>query len=100
MNGELSTVPVPLAAGKKATLYVGGEGVDLIPGSGLVISSPFLSVDPASLILQQFHSATPVISFEVTVAANTPPGEYSIRLQSNSGEIAYLVGAITINPAN
>lgn len=100
MNGELSTVPVPLAAGKKATLYVGGEGVDQIPGSGLVISSPFLSVDPASLILQQFHSATPVISFEVTVAANTPPGEYSIRLQSNSGEIAYLVGAITINPAN
>jgi hypothetical protein len=40
-----------------------------------------------------------VISFEVSVAANAPPGDYSIRLQANSGEIAYLVGGITINPA-
>ena len=100
INGELSTVPVPVAAGKKLTLYIGGEGVDLIPGSGLVLSSPFITVDPASLTLQEFHNATPVISFEVSVAANAPPGDYSIRLQSNSGEIAYLVGGITINPAN
>jgi len=98
INGELSTVPVPVTAGKKLTLYIGGEGVDLIPGSGLVLSSPFLTVDPASLTLQQFQSATPVISFEVSVAANAPPGDYSVRLQSNSGEIAYVVGCLTINP--
>jgi predicted Zn-dependent protease len=100
INGELSTVPVPVVAGKKITLYIGGEGVDLIPGSGLVLSSPFLTIDPASLTLQQFHNATPVISFEVSVAANAPPGDYSIRLQANSGETAYLVGGITIGPAN
>ena len=99
INGELSTVPVPAEAGKKFTLYVGGEGVDQIPGSGLVFSSPFLTVDPASLTLQQFHNSTPVISFEVSVAANAPPGDYSIRLQSNSGELAYLVGGVTIDPA-
>lgn len=99
INGELSTVPVPAVAGKKLTLYVGGEGIDQIPGSGLVLSSPFLSVDPASLTLQEFHSGTPVISFDVSVAANAPPGDYTIRLQSNSGEIAYLVGGITIEPA-
>ena len=100
INGDLSTVPVPLEPGKKLTLYVGGEGVDQIPGSGLVLSSPFITVDPASLTLQQFRSATPVISFEISVAANIPPGDYSIRLQSNSGELAYLVGGVTINPAN
>ena len=100
INGDLSTVPVPVAAGKKITLYVGGEGVDQIPGSGLVLSSPFITVDPASLTLQQFHNSTPVISFDVSVAANAPPGDYTIRLQSNSGEIAYLVGGIKINPAN
>jgi hypothetical protein len=99
INGELSTVPVPAAAGKKMTIYVGGEGVDQIPGSGLVVSSPFVTVDPASLTLEQFHQATPVISFEVTVAANAPPGDYTIRLQSNSGEIAYLVGGLKIDPA-
>lgn len=97
INEELSTVPVPVEAGTKFTLYVSGEGVNQIPGSGLVISSPFITVDPASLTLQQFHSSTPVISFELTVAANAPPGDYSLRLQSNSGELAYLVGGITIS---
>ena len=98
VNGELSTVPVPAEAGRKLTLYIGGEGVDQIPGNGLLLSSPFISVDAASLSLQQFHNSTPVISFQVSVAANAPPGDYSIRLQSNSGEVAYLVGGITINP--
>jgi hypothetical protein len=64
----------------------------------LVISSPFLTVDPASLTLQQFPNAAVVISFEVSVAANAPPGDYTIRLQSNSGETAYLVGGLTIDP--
>jgi len=100
INGELSSVPVPAETGKKFTLYIGGQGVDQIPGSGLVLSSPFITVDPASLTLQQFHNSTPVISFEVSVAANAPPGDYSIRLQSNSGELAYLVGGITISPPN
>jgi len=97
-NAELSTSPLPAEAGTKLTLYVGGDGVDQVPGSGLSVSSPFITVDPASLTLQQFHDSTPVISFEVTLAANAPPGDYSIRLQSNSGEIAYLPGGITINP--
>jgi hypothetical protein len=98
INGELSTVPVPIAAGKKIKLYVGGEGVDQIPGNGLVLSSPLMTIDPASLTLEQFYNSTPVISFEVTVAANAPAGDYTLRLQSNSGELAFLVGGLTISP--
>ena len=98
LNSELSTSPLPAKAGTKLTLYVGGDGVDQVPGSGLSVNSPFITVDPASLTLQQFHDSTPVISFEVTLAVNAPPGDYSLRLQSNSGEIAYLAGGITINP--
>ena len=98
LSGELSSVPVPVAGGEKITVYVSGEGVDQIPGNGLVLSSPFMSIDPASLTLEQFHKSTPVISFVVTVAANTPPGDYTLRLQSNSGEVAYLVGALTASP--
>jgi hypothetical protein len=100
INGNLSTVPVPVAAGKKITIYVGGEGVDQIPGGGLVLGSPFISVDAASLTSQQIYNSTPVISFDVSIAPNAPPGDYSIRLQSNSGETAYLVGGIKVNPAN
>ena len=98
LNAELSTSPLPAEAGRKLTVYVGGDGVDQVPGSGLSISSPFITVDPASLTLQEFHNSTPVISFEVTLDANAPPGDYSIGLQSNSGEVAYLAGGITIGP--
>lgn len=97
-NSELSTSPLPAEAGTKLTLYVGGDGVDQVPGTGLSFNSPFITIDPASLTLQQFHDSTPVISFEITLAANAPPGDYSIRLQSNSGEFAYVPGGITINP--
>jgi hypothetical protein len=98
MNGELSTAALPLEAGKTFTIYVGGEGVDQILANGLSISSPFISVNPASLMEEEFDTPYPVISFEVTVAPNTPPGEYSIRLQTSSGELAYLPGALTIDP--
>jgi hypothetical protein len=97
-NVELSTVPLPLEAGSKFTLYLGGEGVDQVPGSGFSVSSPFITIDPGSLTLEQFHNSTPVISLEVTVAPNAPPGDYSIRFQSDSGELAYLVGGLTVIP--
>lgn len=100
LNGELSSVPLPVAAGEKITVYVGGEGVDQIPGNGLVLSSPLMTIDPASLTREEFQRSTPVISFTVTVAANTPPGDYTLKLQSNTGEVAYLVGSLTINPDN
>ena len=99
-NGDLSTVPIPVVPGQKVVLFVGGEGVDQVPGGGLVLSSPFMTIDPASLKLERAFSSTPVISFEVSVSPNAPPGDYTLRLQANSGELAYLVGAITINPAN
>jgi hypothetical protein len=91
---------VPVAPGKKIKLYVGGEGVDQIPGTGLVLSSPFMTIDPASLSREDFYNSTPVVSFEVTIADNAPPGDYTLRLQSNTGELAYMVGGVTINPAN
>jgi hypothetical protein len=100
INGELSTIPVSITPGQKVTLYVGGDGVDQIPGNGLVPSSPFMTIDPASLTLEQSYNSTPVISFQVTIAENAPPGDYTLRLQSNSGELAYLVGGLTINPVN
>ena len=90
--------PAEVGVGLEEPDGVSGDGVDQVPGSGLSVSSPFITVDPASLTLQEFHNSTPVISFEVTLAANAPPGDYSIRLQSNSGEVAYLAGGITIGP--
>ena len=99
LNGQLSSVAVPVEAGKSYTLYVGGEGVDQVPGSAITVSSPFMTVNPASLTRQQqFGASFPVISFEVTVAPNAPFGDYSVRLQASSGEVAYLAGGLTVDP--
>jgi hypothetical protein len=98
MNGELSTAALPLEPGETVTIYVGGDGLDQILANGISVSSPFISVNPASLSAEEFDTPYPVISFEITVAPNTPPGEYSIRLQSPDGELAYLAGALTIDP--
>jgi hypothetical protein len=99
LNSELSTVPLPLEPGKRVKVYLGGEGVDQVPGTSIVVNSPYFTVDPASLVREQLNAPFPVISIEVQVAANAPFGDYTIRLQSNSGETAFVPGAITIDPA-
>ena len=99
MNGELSIAALPLLPGKTYTIYVGGDGVDQLNADGISLSSPLILVKPESLSLEEFDTPYPVISFEVTVGANIQPGEYSIRLQSEGGEFAYLAGALTIEPA-
>lgn len=98
MNGELSTAALPLASGKTFTIHVGGEGVDQVPFEGVSISSPSIQVVPDSLRSIDFGTAFPVISFDVTIPPNTQPGDYSIRLQSHSGELAYLPGALAVAP--
>jgi hypothetical protein len=99
LNAELSTVALPLEPGKRVKLYLAGEGVDQVPGTSILVNSPFFTVDPATLAREQLPTPFPVISVELQVAANAPFGDYTIRLQSNSGETAFVPGAITIDPA-
>lgn len=99
LNAELSTAPLPLEPGKRVKVYLGGEGVDQVPGTSILVNSPFFTVDPATLVREQINAPFPVISIEVQVAPNAPFGDYTIRLQSNSGETAFVPGAITIDPA-
>jgi Matrixin len=98
LNAELSTVAVPLEAGKTFTIYVGGEGVDQIAESGISASSPLIRIVPETLSSEEFATTYPVISFQVTVDSSVAAGDYSIRLQSRSGERSYLAGAISIRP--
>jgi hypothetical protein len=99
LNAELSSVAIPVEPGKTYTIFVGGEGIDQVPGSAITVGSPYLTVNPDSLTLQRFGASFPVISVEVTVAPNAPFGDYSLRFQGNSGEVAYLAGSLTVDPA-
>jgi hypothetical protein len=97
MNSELSTVALPVTGGKTFTVYVAGEGMDELSLGGVSATSPFIKVNPDSLAAEEFDTPYPVISFEITLADNIPPGEYSLVLQSSEGEIVYLVGALTVD---
>ena len=98
LNAELSTVALPLAPGKRAKIYLGGDGVDQVPGTSIAVNSPYFTVDPSTLAREQIAAPFPIVSIDVQIAPNAPFGDYTIRLQSNSGETAYVPGAITIDP--
>lgn len=98
INGDLSTVAIPLKPGATIRVYVAGEGIDQLAGDGILVSSPFMTIDGESLTAEEFDLAYPVVSFEVSVRAGTPSGEYSLVLKSGDGEIVYLVGALTVEP--
>src|SRR4030095_16539543 len=98
LNGDLSVVALPLEPGRRFKVYLSGEGIDNVPGTSISVNSPYFTVEAATLTREQFQTPMPVVSFELKVAANTPFGDYTLRLQSNSGEIAYVPGALTIDP--
>jgi hypothetical protein len=100
-HGHLSTIAVPLMQGRRYTIFVGGQGVDQILGSGISITSPFIKVNPASLTLQSgINYQYPIISFDVEVAPDALLGDYSLRLESKTGEVAYISGGLTIDEAS
>ena len=39
LNNELSTVPVPATRGKTLTVFLSGDAVDQVPGTGLLVTS-------------------------------------------------------------
>jgi hypothetical protein len=96
MNGELSTAPLPLRPGETFTVYVAGEGVDDLSLEGISFSSSLIRIIPESLREEAFDVGYPVMAFDATVDGRIQPGDYSIRLQSRGGELAFLPGAITI----
>ena len=97
MNGELSTAALPVRPGERLTIYVAGGGVDELALDGISISSPLISVVPGSLREAKFDTPFPAIGFDISIANTIPFGDYTIRLQTTKGELAFLPGAITID---
>jgi hypothetical protein len=91
-TGMLSTVAVPLVPGQPATVLVGGDNLGLV--SAVAVNSPFVTV---SNVQQMTGFGIPVISFDVNPSVLTPPGEYSVRLQTSSGQVAYVSGGLTVD---
>lgn len=96
---RLSTVAVQLAPARTYRIFVAGAGVSsgqLARAGGVTTTSPFVVVDLQSLRDEDFGRELSVVSFEVYVAAEARAGDYSLRLQSQTGEVAYVVGGLTV----
>jgi len=94
VNGQLSTVAAPIVPGRTTNVLIAGDNLSLVPAGGITVNSPFLTV---SNVQQVVGFGIPVISFDLTASVVTPPGDYSVRLQSSSGQIAYISGGLTVD---
>jgi hypothetical protein len=102
INRQLSTIAVPLAPAGMYRIYVAGEGISVsqLSKNGITTTSPFITVDPAGVADADFGNKLSVISFDVFVSADALAGEYSLRLQSLTGEVSYIVGGLTIDASD
>lgn len=97
-NLQLSTVSVPINAGRTYTIFVSGNiNTEDISVENISFPTPFIKIKSSHLLEYQTASNSSVISFEIEVSPKAEMGEYSLRLQNKFGEIAYLVGALTID---
>lgn len=96
---RLSTVAVQLAPARSYRIFVAGAGVSAaqLARGGVASTSPFVVVDQQSLRDENFGKELSVVSFDVYVAADARSGDYSLRLQSQAGEAAYVVGGLTVD---
>jgi hypothetical protein len=101
INRQLSTIAVPLAPARTYKIFIAGEGITAshLTRNGITVTSPFITIDPASVTDVDFGNKLSVISFDINVSADAPAGDYSLRLQSLTGEVAYMVGGLTIEAA-
>lgn len=102
-NGQLSELAVSLNRGKAYTIYLGGKNLD--PSRlRIALSSDFLGISPGTITSYDYGEGLSVLSFEIMVKPGAPLGEYSVSVESDTGERHTIVGALTseefINPWN
>jgi hypothetical protein len=99
VNNQASSVAVPLIAGNTYTIFAGGKGVvtEELLSEKITVSSPFIHVDRTTISQEAFGKGIDVVSFQVSVDPNTPPGTYSLWVGSRNGALGCLVGALVIS---
>jgi hypothetical protein len=102
LNSQLSMVPVTVSPGGYYTVHLAGFGLykNWLSNSAISVSSSAITVDQPTLTQLQSVMGLSQISFGIYVNPNATPGDYSIRLQSNTGEISYYAGALTVEGSN
>lgn len=96
LNGQLSTITVPVHGGGSYLLYVGGKNFNA-KDFDIDFNSPFFKVNKSSYSEHEFEKGITAISFEVSVDEKAEIGNYSIRLKNKNDQSAYLIGSISVS---
>jgi hypothetical protein len=96
-NGAVANVPLEVQPGAIHHITIAGDGLDAVSAAGITIASPYLSVLPRSIKRQKSGEKSWRVIFAVQVSRRAPAGNYSVRLRSKKGEIAYIAGGLTIS---
>ena len=85
--------------GQAYKVFLSGEGIKAsqLYGASVTTTSPFILVDSSSVRDEDFGEGINVISFDIRLAGDIEAGEYSLRLQTVTGDVAYIVGGLTID---
>lgn len=94
-NGQISDLAVPLNSGKSYLIYIGGKNLNP-QNLNVGFNSPFLSVIPNTIIAHDYGSEISVLSVEIKIEPNAPPGEYSLYVKSPNDLKHYLIGGLTV----
>ncbi len=94
-NGQISALAVPVNGGKSYTIYIGGRNLDSNEIE-MSFNSPNISVVPNSRQIYDYGDEISVTSFEVSIAKNTPLGEYGIFVGTISERTTCLAGSLTV----
>ncbi|HZB45088.1 MAG TPA: matrixin family metalloprotease [Pyrinomonadaceae bacterium] len=103
VNSQLTTSAAPVVPGSTFNLLVGGENLHTVGAGGVQITSPYFTVNQSSfqqLTFQGPNGLVQVLSFDVTASLVAAPGEYSVRLVSGAGEVAYYTSGLTVDLPN
>lgn len=98
-NGQLSQSSVSINSGKSYKIFVGGKNINL-EDHKITFNSPFFSVVPKTFAKSDYGENISVISFEVAVTNTAPTGEYSLFIESKTGQKSVLAGALSIEKFN
>lgn len=95
-NGQLADMAVGLSPGRGLQLYLGGRNLD--PKDLLItFTSPEIVAVPGSVRSMDYGNDISVVLFEVRVSPRATMGEYSIFVESRTGDRRAIVGALTID---
>ena len=94
-NAQISELAVPVNAGKSYQIFIAGKNLD--PQKFRIeFSAPYFSITPRSVAAQDYGDELSVISFELQITENAPPGEYSIVVRDDKGKSSAIVGGLTV----